>query len=230
MHKSLLSIRHTGVAFLLIFFSLNFTLDARAGLISSTTAPVASGPGLGLVIVPGIVTANPNNDNQVGGEPITDNNLVIPLKRFDHNDYIDLVFTVTPSDGVTEYKVTEFVDNNTGIGWSSYKMQLGSGTGTSFVAATSGALDFDAPFYDAAPTSPALPTVATSPFELTFSGGSQGTGASPYTFRLDVPDLATVGGPATFTLRQIPTPIPEPGTFAIAALGLIGLVARRWSR
>jgi hypothetical protein len=229
MHKSPFSIRHTGVVFLLIFFGLNFTLVARAGVISSTTSPVASGPGLGLVIVPGIVTANPNNDNQVGGE-LTDNNLVIPLKRFDHNDYIDLLFTVTPSDGVTEYKVTEFVDNNTGINWSSYKMQLGSGTGTSFVAATSGALDFDAPSYDAAPSSPALPTVATSPFELTFSGGSQGTGASPYTFRLDVPDLARVGGPATFTLRQIPRPIPEPGTFAIAALGLIGLVARRWSR
>jgi hypothetical protein len=185
---------------------------------------------LGLVIVPGIVTANPNNDNQVGGEPITDNNLVIPLKRFDKNDYIDLVFTVTPSDGVTEYKVTEFVDNNSGISWSRYKMQLGSGTGSSFVAATSGALDFDAPSYDAAPTSVSLPAVTTSPFELTFSGGSQGTGASPYTFRLDVPDLATVGGPATFTLRQIPTAIPEPGTFAISALGLIGLIARRWSR
>ena len=229
MHKSNLSIRHTGVAFLLIFVGLNTIIDARAGVISSTTAPVASGPGLGLVVVPGIVTANPNNDNQVGGE-LTDNNLVIPLKRFDHNDYIDLVFAVTPSDGVTEYKVTEFVDNNTGIGWSSYKMQLGSGTGTSFVAATTGALDFDAPSYDAPPTSSALPAVTTSPYQLTFSGGSQGTGASTYTFRLDIPDLATTGGPATFTLRQISTAVPEPGTLAIAALGLIGLIVRRWSR
>src|SRR5215213_7949883 len=111
MHKGPLLIRHTGVAFLLIFFGLNTILDARAGVISSTTAPVATGPGLGLVIVPAIITANPNNDNQVGGEA-TDNNLVIPLKRFDHNDYIDLVFTVNASDSVTEYKVTEFVDNN----------------------------------------------------------------------------------------------------------------------
>ena len=124
---------------------------AAAATISSTIAPVASGPGLGLVIVPAIVTLNQNNDNQVGGEA-TDNNLVIPLKRFDANDYIDIVFTINSSDGTTEYKVTEFVDNNTGSPWSSYKMQLGSGVGPLFVAATSGGLDFDAPTYDAPPS------------------------------------------------------------------------------
>src|SRR4051794_23492222 len=98
-----------------------------AGVIAVSPAPVASGPGLGLVSVPAIVTANPNNDNQVGGGN-DDNNIVIPLKRFDANDYIDLLFTTTPSRGSTEYKVTEFVDNNTGLNWSKYTMQLGFGT------------------------------------------------------------------------------------------------------
>ena len=187
---------------------------ASAATISSTIPPVASGPGLGLVIVPAIVTLNQNNDNQVGGEA-TDNNLVIPLKRFDNNDYIDIVFTINSSDGTTEYKVTEFVDNNTGSPWSSYKMQLGSGVGQLFVAATSGGLDFDAPTYDAPPSSAPLSAVATSPYELIYSGGIQGTGAVPYTFRIDIPDVGN-----TFTLRQIPTAIPEPASFALVGLVL----------
>src|SRR5829696_1963130 len=130
-----------------------FTTCAFAGTIASAPAPVASGPGLGLVLVPAIITANPNNDNQIGTGGTNDNNVVIPLKRFDVNDYIDLVFTVDPSEGVTEYKVTEFVDNNTGINWSSYKIQLGFGTGGGFVLSPVGdGLDFDFPTFDAPPT------------------------------------------------------------------------------
>ena len=56
----------------------------------------------------------------------------VPLKRFDFNDYIDIEFLVVPSQGVTEYIVSEFVDNNTGLDWSSYHMQLGFGVGGGF--------------------------------------------------------------------------------------------------
>jgi hypothetical protein len=192
---------------------------ASAGTISSTIVPVASGPGLGLASVAAVVTLNPRNDNQTGGGT-ADNNVVIPLKRFDFNNYIDIVFTVLSDDGTTEYKFTEFVDNNTGINWSSYRMQLGSGTGTAFVPATTGSLDFDAPGYDGPPTSAPLSTVATSPYQLTYSGGIQGTGAVPYTFRLDVPD-----GLNTFTLRQTPIAVPEPASLALLSLALIGACA-----
>ena len=103
----------------------SFGSMAAAATISSSVAPVPSGPGLGLVIVPAIVTLNADNDNQIGGGA-TDNNIVIPLKRFDANDYIDIVFTTDFSQGTTEYKVTEFVDNNTGVAWSAYRMQIGN--------------------------------------------------------------------------------------------------------
>ncbi len=173
-------------AFLLLVF-VALTPAASAGTIAVTPPPVASGPGLGLVVVPAIVTPNPNNDNRLGGE-LDDNNLVIPLKRFDSNDYIDLLFTVIPSDGVTEYKVTEFVDNNTGINWSSYKMQLGFGTGAAFtLSGPADGLDFDAPEFLSPPGSPAMPLVALGPDELNFSGGSQGSGRNPTSFDLIFP-------------------------------------------
>ena len=201
-----------------------FASHASAGTLSSTTAPVSSGPGLGLVSVPAIFTPNPRNDNQIGGGA-ADNNVLIPLKRFDNNSFIDIVFAVQSDDGVTEYKVTEFVDNNTGVNWSRYTMQLGSGTGAGFVPATSGSLDFDAPGFDAPPSSAPLSAVAMSPYQLTFSGGIQGTGAVPYTFRLDVPD-----GLNTFTLRQTPTAVPEPGTIALLGLALVAAFASRRQR
>jgi hypothetical protein len=216
------------IAFL--FVAGLFTPTVSAGTIAATPAPVASGPGLGLVIVPGIVTANPSNDNQVGGEPATDNNLLIPLKRFDHNDYIDLVFFVNGSTATTEYKVTEFVDDNTGVNWSKYTMQLGFGTGALFqlagLTANGTGLDFDAPGYDAPPTSGVMPIVSLSQVQLVFSGGTQGTGASPYTFRIDVPN-----GIESFTLRQIPTPVvPEPSTMLLVGLAFSIVAACRRSR
>jgi hypothetical protein len=199
---------------------------ASAATISPTVLPVASGPGLGLVSVPAIFTTNPNNDNQIGGGA-EDNNVLIPLKRFDFNDYIDIVFTANVSAGITEYKVTEFVDNNTGVAWSAYKMQLGLGTGVNFVPVTAGPLTFDAPNYDTPPgTSGPLTTIGTSPYQLNFSGGLQGTGAQQYSFRLDVPNFFTAAS-GQFTLRQIPTAVPEPAAVAMIAVTLMGFVASR---
>src|SRR6478609_11183527 len=82
---------------------------AHAGTINSSPVPVASGPGLGFVSIAAILTTNPNNDDSPGALP--DNNIVVPLKRFDSTGYIDIPFTITPTAGVTEYQVTEFVDN-----------------------------------------------------------------------------------------------------------------------
>jgi hypothetical protein len=196
-----------------------------AGQIVSSPAPVASGPGLGLVSVPAIVTPNPNNDNQTGGGP-DDNNIVIPLKRFDANGYIDLEFTISPSLGTTEYKVTEFVDNNTGLNWSQYTMQLGRGTGSGFKTPLGpGDINFDAPNYDTPPTSTGFSAVSKNPSMLVFSSGTQGPGAQTFTFRLDIPDL--LSGDTKFTLRKQPTAVPEPGTIGLALLAAAGFFLRR---
>jgi hypothetical protein len=214
---------------------LLMTASSVAGTINSVPTPTASGPGLGLVAVPAVVTVLANNDN-VPSVGVLDNNIVVPVKRFDNADYIDIVFTVTPSGGVTEYAVTEFVDNNTGIPWSSYTMQLGTGFGPGFVKSTAGdGLDFDDPSYDTPPMSTAMPTVITGMTsgdedELVFTGANQGPGAQLYRFRIDVPDLSTLPAFGTFTLRQIPTPIPEPTAIALAGFALAGFGWYRRSR
>lgn len=184
-------------------------------------APTVSGPGLGLGVVPIVSTLSPNNDNQTGGG-LLDNNIDVNLKRFDRNDYIDIEFTVRPSAGTTEYRVVEFVDNNTGVPWSSYTVQLGFGTGGAF-APSGGAfgLDFDAGGFDPPPSSTAMAITTTTPDTLVFSG-FHGAGAQQYNFRIDVPDFP-VPGPMTFVLRQTPVPIPEPGTFVLAGLTFAAL-------
>jgi len=189
-------------------------------------APVVSGPGLGLASAPIVSTLSADNDNQIGGGP-TDNNIDVNLKRFDSSDYIDIEFTVAPSQGVTEYRVVEFVDNNTGTPWNSYRLQLGFGTGM-FFAPSAGAfgLTFDAPGYDSPPTSSSMGITSMTPDELVFSG-FHGAGAQQYNFRIDVPNLTGIG---RFTLRQIPVPIPEPGTIGLLAVALIGFVGLKHSR
>src|SRR4051812_17906394 len=208
--------RYVGRGLTVFGAALFFCLEASAGTIASSPVPAVNGPGLGFAQVAAAVTISPNNDDvpAVGGQ---DNNIVVPLKRFDSLNYIDIKFTVALSEGVTEYKVSEFVDNNTGANWGSYNMYLGFGTGDQFQLSGAGdGLDFDAPLYTPAFSSGAFFAVALSEDTLVFSGGTHGSGAQPYVVRIDVPDLALNGN--SFTLRQIPTAVPEPGTALLAAL------------
>jgi hypothetical protein len=199
-------------------------ISASAGTIATSPAPAISGPGLGFANVAAIITSTPNNDNVPrAGE--SDNNIIVPQKRFDSNNYIDIEFTVNPSDGVTEYQVSEFVDNNTGIAWNRYTMQLGFGTGNQFVQSASGdGLDFDSPDFDTPPSGGGFAFIATNEDVLTFLGGTQGNGAQPYQFRIDVPNMSRG---TTFTLRQIPQPVPEPSTTALLMLAITAIYGRR---
>jgi hypothetical protein len=208
---------------------------ASAGIIVSSTSappgpnPVGSGPGLGLVAVPAVITLNPGNDNQ-SGPGATDNNIVVPIKRFDFQDYIDIEFTVRSTGLTTEYVVSEFVDNNTGTPWSGYNMYLGTGVGAAFTQlALPAGLDFDAGppgGNDTPPTSPFSTLNRPNDVTLEFSGGTHAAGAQVYQFRIDVPDIAALpGGLATFTLRQVP--VPEPSTIVLMGLAWMGFALRR---
>jgi hypothetical protein len=195
---------------------------ADAGLIPVGGADPATGPGMGSVSVPVILTLNQDNGNLAGGGPL-DNNITVPIKRFDNAGYIDIVFHVTPTSGVTQYKVFESVDNNTLSNWSSYKIELGFGTGTGFTQSPSGdGLDFGAPVYAPPLVSSAFSNVANSEDVLVFSNGTHGTGSETYQFRIDVPNLPDVAGgpPPTFTLRQIPTAVPEPSSCLLVLCAL----------
>ncbi len=196
---------------------------ATAGTIAS--AIPASGPGIGLVAVPNILTLAPNNDNEVGP---TSNNIAIAVKRFDANGYTDIEFNVLNSDSVTEYLIFEAVDNNTGLPWINYTMQLGFGTGAGFQQSAAGdGLDFDAPNFDGGvPMSTVYPSVVTGEDLLTFGGGIHAAGLQTYQVRIDVPNLdgQRLG---RFTLRQTPVPIPEPATLALAGVAVIGALCVR---
>jgi hypothetical protein len=190
-----------------------------------------TGPGLGTVSVPAIVTVQANNDN-VPAPGKLDNNIFVPIKRFDHNGNIDIEFHVDPSQGVTEYQVFESVDNNTGVNWNQYKMSLGFGTGAAFVPSPSGdGLDFDSPDFDTPPASSAFALVALGEDNLTYMNGVQSTGSETYQFRVDVPDLVSAAGAGgVFTLRQTPIPVPEPTSLLLTSIAALGLTAGRRRR
>lgn len=199
--------------------------SAQAGEIpfftwSSGIASVALEP------VPTLLTAN--NDDVVGNSP---NQVIVYQKDYTAIGPVDLIFTVIPSGGTTEYLVTEGVFNNTGIDWDGYHIELGFGSGAGFVKSIPGdGLDFDAPDENSTanfnPGGAFFPTV-TRPTEddLVAGGGLQPdfTYAGNFVFHVDVPD-----GISTFTIRQSPLPVPEPGS--AVALMLFGSVLLRRRR
>lgn len=151
--------------------------------------------------------------------------IVVTQKDYTAIGPLDLVFDVSDSGGVTKYFFMQGVQNNTGLDWSSYHIELGFGNGAGFVKSTSGdGLDIDAPDFNSDfffnPFADFFPTVSVTEDDIIARGGIHPdfAFAGNYLFHVDVPD-----GITSFTVRQSPIAVPEPSTLALAVLGLMGL-------
>lgn len=214
--------RSAGIA---IVLAMMMSSSARAGQITGVTWFSGVASVAGTVVTP---PSAPNNDNVVGPSP---NTFFVLQKDYTAIGTVDLVFDVIDTGGTTEYAFIEGVSNSSGIDWSGYHIELGFGVGGSFVKSAAGdGLDFDAPFFDSTidfnPGAVFFPGYTALEDDLIASGGifPNLAYAGNFVFHVDVPD-----GITQFTLRQSPLPVPEPGTFVLTSVGLLGLLMRRRS-
>ncbi|HEX4053336.1 MAG TPA: PEP-CTERM sorting domain-containing protein [Tepidisphaeraceae bacterium] len=184
------------------------TTSAQAGLI--IPGPYSSFGSAGNATAT-VISAPPNFD------------ITSAAKSFTSVGPLDFQFVVTPSGGVTTYFVTEGVTNNTGVTWTDYHEQLGTGVDGNFVLGSP--VEFVVP-PDLTYTNPSFPTRSVTTSDIDYTGGDVLPGqAISLTLSIVVPDIPT-GGTYDFTLRQFPT-VPEPATLGLIAVGSIGLLARR---
>ena len=194
----------------------------QAGQITDVTwfSGVASVAGIG---IPPPVDVN--NDNVVGTSP---NEIMVLQKHYVGIGPVDLVFDVIDTGGTVEYVFTEGVQNDTGLDWSGYHIELGFGTGAGFVKSGAGdGLDFDAPDYDSPVDFTAgagfFPSVTVTEDDIIAGGFMPDFAyAGNFIFHVDVPD-----GITEFTLRQSPIAVPEPSVAALLLFGFLGLTRIR---
>lgn len=205
------------VAILLVALLLVASTSLEAGEITAFTwsSGIAS-VGLNPIAPP----VSPNNDDQIGPSP---NVVFVHQKHYIGIGPVDIEFTVVPSGGVTEYRFMEGVQNDTGIPWTDYHIQLGFGMGTAFVPSTSGdGLDFDYPDLSSPFLFAPFTTVVVGEDGIDAYGGvvPNATFVSPFVFHVDVPD-----GISSFTVRQYPTiddgTVPEPSSVVMLVFGTL---------
>jgi PEP-CTERM motif len=197
------------------------TPQLRAGTVDSF---LGWSSGVASVAFDFINTPAPNNDDVAGP---SSNVIRITQKNYVHLGPVDLLFSVVPSGGVTEYILSEGVANSTGVDWTDYHLQLGFGTGASFVPSVAGdGLDFDAPSFNTPADMSVFTSVTVTEDGIDGLGGVYPAGYFDFfNVPIDVPD-----GIEQFTVRQYPTRdfVPEPGSWILALLaGGIGMAMYR---
>ena len=176
---------------------------ASAGVVTAFGG--ASGPGLASMSFNNLGSPSIGNDDVAGPSP---NWIAVNQKAFGAVGYIDMVFIVEDF-GVptTEYILSEGVHNGTGIDWTDYHIELGFGTGASFVPSAPGdGLDFDAPDYNSPVVFAPFTTLIVNEDTIDAMDGLVPNGTfHVWGFPIDVPN-----GITEFTIRQYPTIAPVP--------------------
>lgn len=204
--------------------ALFFGGQLQAGVIQSTNAFLLPGFSTG-TLGPVGATPAPNNDNTASADN------VIPSTVFINSPgIVELEFNVADSGGTTEYRFNQTLININQPAWKAFRFELGYGTGANFVsAAIAGALDFDVPDLDPAPTSSHFANLASQGNRLFWSQGTvAAVGVASFSLSVDVPDnLADLNptGVSRFTIRQTPlAAVPETGTVSLFMAGLAALL------
>lgn len=200
------------------------------------------GPGLGGFVVPQVQTPvqtpQPNNDNSAGTSA---NQIRLPgvvqAKPFGALGPIDIVFSLRVSGGTTEYSISEAVLNESGVAWGDFHFELGLGTGDDFAPFHKIVFirptilpGFDTPDRDPGPTSSVFARVEHADDSISWSGGRVPPGGTvDFSLSVDVPD-DPLGSLGQFTLRQLPTAVPEPTPVLLLGSWLAALGAMASSR
>jgi hypothetical protein len=215
-----------------VLFALGVSV-ARAGVISSTSDPVGPGcpaPPQGCGASDFTNGAGGVNNDDFTGTGTDNPNSFSLTEDFRSINYIDVVFTINSSGGITEYFSTNFAINNvTGVDWTGFRWSL-------IPAVALDELDFDFDMFNPAPTSDVFASVNFTESEdrLTYSNGTLTPNhTATFYFSLDVPDTYCTGVPVTcssFTIRGEPlTAASEPSALLLLGSGLAGLgLWRRW--
>jgi hypothetical protein len=187
------------------------------GDIPQVGAVVATaGPGLGTVTVVNY-GSDPTklNDDNTAGWPKT--HFVSHDVSFAKTDYIDRVYRVNDTEGVTEFNFEDNIINGTANNWTTVQVQLGFGTGDNFIPAAAGELDFDWPDKDSGLATNGWAKVHDQ-YAIGYTAAvALAPGLSVKLFySVDVPDYDPEAMPGAyveegvyqFTLRTIPGPKP----------------------